>query len=159
MREIIVKSVLNKKKKRDQWFLDDYTLNPFEGCSFNCQYCYIRGSKYGVNMDDGLAIKINAPEVLDRQLKFRVKKEQYGMIALASGTDPYLKIEEKYQVTRKFLTSILEHRFPVLMITKSTGILRDLDLLMKIKENGIHSTDLQNRVLQLGLFYQFKKGK
>lgn len=62
MREIFVKSILNKKKNRDAWFLDDYTLNPYEGCSFNCQYCYIRGSKYGANMSETLAVKINAKE-------------------------------------------------------------------------------------------------
>jgi len=45
--EIKVKSILNKHKKRDDWFLDDYSVNPYSGCSFNCIYCYIRGSKYG----------------------------------------------------------------------------------------------------------------
>jgi len=40
--EINVKSILNKHKKHDSWFLVDYTLNPFLVCSFNCLYCYIR---------------------------------------------------------------------------------------------------------------------
>jgi DNA repair photolyase len=48
--EIQVKSILNKHKRRDDWFLDDYSVNPYEGCSFNRIYCYIRGSKYGENM-------------------------------------------------------------------------------------------------------------
>lgn len=52
-----VKSVLNKHKKRDTWFPDDYSVNPYEGCSCNCLYCYIRGSKYGENMDEGLTVK------------------------------------------------------------------------------------------------------
>lgn len=146
MREILVKSVLNKKKNRDRWFLDEYTLNPYEGCSFNCQYCYIRGSKYGENMDDGLAVKINAPEILDRQLAFRVKKAQYGIIALASATDPYIKAEEKYRMTETFLELILKHRFPVLIITKSDRVLRDLELLRKIDEQAIHAPDLQAKM-------------
>lgn len=149
--ELIVKSVLNKKKNRDSWFLDDYTLNPYEGCSFNCQYCYIRGSKYGENMEDGLAAKINAPEVLDRQLLFRTKKEQHGMIALASATDPYIKAEDRFMLTRRFLELISKYRFPVMMITKSTGILRDLDLLKEIDTKAIHASDLRDK-LRRGVF-------
>jgi DNA repair photolyase len=154
MREIIVKSVLNKKKNRDSWFLDDYTLNPFEGCSFNCQYCYIRGSKYGENMEEGLAVKINAPELLDKQLAFRVKKNQFGIIALASGTDPYIKAEEKYRITGKFLELILKHRFPLMVITKSSGVLRDLELLKDIDRNAIHASDLQGKIHR-GAFISF----
>jgi DNA repair photolyase len=146
MREIIVKSVLNKKKNRDSWFLDDYTLNPYEGCSFNCQYCYIRGSKYGENMEEKLAVKINGPQVLDKQLAFRVQKGQFGMIALASATDPYIKAEEQYRITEAYLQMILKHRFPVLMITKSELILRDLDLLKKIDSQAIHATDLPGKL-------------
>ncbi|MEO5602561.1 MAG: hypothetical protein ABIR06_16685 [Cyclobacteriaceae bacterium] len=44
--------------------MDDYTLSSYEGCSFNCQYCYIRGSKYGENMSESLSVKINALEIL-----------------------------------------------------------------------------------------------
>jgi DNA repair photolyase len=146
MREIMVKSVLNKKKKRDSWFLDDYTLNPYEGCSFNCQYCYVRGSKYGENMEDTLAVKINGPEILARQLAFRVKKNQHGIIALASATDPYIRQEEKYRITQKYLEQILKYEFPVLMITKSTLILRDLELLKKIDRVAIHATDLKEKI-------------
>jgi DNA repair photolyase len=146
MKEIQVKSILNKKKKRDSWFLDEYTLNPFEGCSFNCQYCYIRGSKYGENMADTLAVKINGPEVLDRQLAFRVKKDQYGIIALASGTDPYIRTEEAYRITEKFLQIILKHRFPLLIITKSELVLRDLELLRQIDQQAIHASDLKGKI-------------
>ena len=45
----IVKSILNKHKKRDSWFLDDYSVNSHEGCSCNWLYCYVHGSKYGEN--------------------------------------------------------------------------------------------------------------
>ena len=146
MREIIVKSVLNKKKSRDSWFLDDYTLNPYEGCSFNCQYCYIRGSKYGENMEEGLAVKINGPAILDKQLSLRAKKGQYGMIALASATDPYIKAEETYRITEAYLRSILRHRFPVLMITKSDRILRDISILREIDRQAIHAQDLAGKL-------------
>ncbi|HEY0653458.1 MAG TPA: radical SAM protein [Chryseosolibacter sp.] len=146
MNTIQVKSILNKKKKRDSWFLDDYTLNPYEGCSMNCQYCYIRGSKYGENMTESLSAKINGVEVLDRQLAFRAKKKQYGIIALASATDPYIKAEERYLLTQRFLETILKYRFPVIIITKSEMILRDIELLKEIDRSAIHADDLSGKL-------------
>lgn len=146
MREIHVKSVLNKKKKRDNWFLDEYTLNPYEGCSFNCQYCYIRGSKYGENLEETLAAKVNAPEVLERQLAFRAKKEQYGIIALASATDPYIRAEETMKITESFLRCIHKYRFPVMIITKSEMVLRDVPILKAIDQTAILPHDLSGRL-------------
>ena len=105
-REIEVKSVLNKTKRRDPWFLDDYTINLYSSCSFNCLYCYIRGSKYGSNLEESLSVKTNAIEILDRQLFNRAKKEQYGIIVLSSATDPYLQVEKEYQLTRSALELI-----------------------------------------------------
>ncbi|MFK7774945.1 MAG: radical SAM protein [Saprospiraceae bacterium] len=142
-KEIEVKSVLNKTKKRDKWFLDDYTFNAYSSCSFNCLYCYIRGSKYGVNLESSLSIKINAIEILDRQLASRAKKNQYGIIVLSSVTDPYIQIEKKYEMTKQALEVILKHRFPVHIITKSDLIERDFDLLKKIEREAILPEDLK----------------
>jgi len=61
--EIEVKPVLNKHRKRDEWFLDDYSVNLYYGCNFGCVYCYIRGSKYGKG---GIAqAKINSPKLAE----------------------------------------------------------------------------------------------
>src|SRR5215831_7252805 len=106
--DIQAKSILNKTKRRDPYFLDDYTLNPYSGCSFNCLYCYIRGSKYGIHMEEKLAVKTNAVELLDRQLKNLSKKNKYGVIVLASATDPYLQVEKDTGLTRKLLEVILK---------------------------------------------------
>ncbi len=146
-REIEVKSVLNKTKKRDSWFLDDYTLNLYSSCSFNCLYCYIRGSKYGSNLEESLSIKTNAIEILDRQLFNRAKKGQYGIIVLSSATDPYLQIEKKYQLTRSALKIIAKHNFPVHIITKSDLIERDFDLLHQINKTAMLPKDLNHRLV------------
>lgn len=151
--EIEVKSVLNKTKKRDSWFLDDYTVNLYSSCSFNCLYCYIRGSKYGSNLEQSLSVKTNAIEILDRQLSNRAKKGQYGIIVLSSATDPYLQIERKYELTRQALQVILKHRFPVHIITKSDLIERDFDLLQQIDRAAILPDDLQD--LQGGVIVSF----
>ena len=145
-REIQVTSILNKHKKRDDWFLDDYSLNPYSGCSFNCIYCYIRGGKYGENMAKSLSVKVNAPELLEKQLKRRAKREEYGIIAFASSTEPYLPIEEKTGLTRKLLEIILKYKFPVEVATKSELILRDLDLLKDIDKNAILPEDLKQKL-------------
>lgn len=140
------KSVLNKLKKRDSWFLVDYTVNPFEGCSCNCQYCYVRGSKYGENMEDGLAVKLNAPELLDKQLSLRARKNEYGFVALGSATDAYIHHESKWMISRHLLETLLKHRFPVFISTKTSLIKRDLDLLKAIDENAIVPEDLKPEV-------------
>ncbi len=136
-REIQIKSILNKSKKRDSWFLSDYTANLYSSCSFNCLYCYIRGSKYGTNLETSLSVKTNAIEVLDRQLANRARKGQYGFIVLSSATDPYLQIEKKYQLTREALKLILKHRFPLHILTKSNLIERDFDLLHQIQQAAV----------------------
>lgn len=145
-REIEAKSILNKTKRRDPWFLDDYTVNPFSACSFNCLFCYIRGSKYGEHMDSSMAVKTNAVELLKKALALRSKKGQYGIIVLSSATDPYLKIEKEIVLTRKLLEVILEYRFPVHVITRSDLVVRDLDLLHEINENAILPNDLEGKL-------------
>lgn len=146
LQEKIVKSVLNKHKQRDNWFPDDYSVNAYEGCSCNCLYCYIRGSKYGGNMEERLAVKINAAEVLEKQLQSRAKKNQYGFIALGSSTDAYIKQDEQYGLTQKFLSLFLKYRFPVFISTKRTGIKKDIELLKEIDKAAILPGDLKDRL-------------
>ena len=141
-----VKSVLNKHKKRDSWFLDDYSVNPYEGCSCNCLYCYIRGSKYGANMDDGLAVKTNILEILDKQLSARAKKNQYGFVAVGSGTDAYIHHEKNYRLTEGILRILLKYRFPVFISTKCTLIARDIGLLKELDKAAILPVDLAHKL-------------
>lgn len=144
MQFVRANSILNKTKRRDAWFLDDYTINPYSGCSFNCLYCYIRGSKYGEHMEDKLSVKENAVELLDKQLALRAKKKQFGYIVVSSATDPYLQFEKELGLTRKLLEVILKHRFPVHIITKSDMVQRDFDLLHEIDRNAILPEELKH---------------
>jgi len=93
-----------------------------------------------------MAIKRNALEVLDRQLAFRVKKNQYGIIAVSSAIDPYMRMEETQKMTEGSLRIILKHRFPVMIITKSTGVLRDLSILKEIDQQAMHAPDLRDKL-------------
>jgi DNA repair photolyase len=152
--EIQVKSILNKHKKRDSWFLDDYSLSPYEACPFNCLYCYIRGSKYGKNMAKTFSVKINAPELLEKQLFQRAKKKEYGIIFISSSTEAYNLAEEKLKMMRKLLEIILKYKFPIHLQTKSSLVLRDLDLLEKIDKFAILPKDLKNK-LKRGVIISF----
>ena len=138
-----VKSILNKHKKRDSWFLDDYSINPYEGCGFNCTYCYVHGSKYGENLAEKIVIKKDAVAILDKQLANRAKKNEYGFIAVGSATDAYMQVEEEVGLTRELLKVILKHRFPVFISTKADLVKRDLDLLKQIDELAILPEDLK----------------
>lgn len=146
VKNVKVKSVLNKLKGQDNWFLVDYSVNPFMGCALNCIYCYIHGSKYGGEETSILQVKTNAPEVFHRQLKNRARKGEYGFIGLGSSTDPYPPLEKELGITREILKIIYRFKFPVNVTTKSTLILRDLELLKKIDEKAILPPNLRNRL-------------
>jgi len=138
-----VKSILNKHKKRDSWFLDDYSINPYEGCGFNCTYCYVHGSKYGENLAEKIVIKKDAAAILDKQLANRARKKEFGFIAVGSDTDAYMQVEEEVGLTKELLQVILKHRFPVFISTKSALIKRDFDLLKQIDANAMLPEDLK----------------
>ncbi len=143
---IQAKTILNKTKRRDPWFLDEYTINPYSGCSFNCLYCYIRGSKYGNHTEIKTSIKENAVALLEKQLALRAKRQQYGFIVVSSATDPYLHFEKETLLTRQILECILQYRFPVHIITKSDLVTRDFDLLKKIDTTAILPDDLREKL-------------
>ncbi len=140
MNEISVKTVLNKHR-RNEWFLDDYSVNPYSLCDFNCRYCYIRGSKYG---GETFAAKINAPVVLQKELRRESRKGRYGFIALSSATEPWMNAERKYRLTRKCLEVIAAFRFPVHCLTKSESVLDDVELLEEVERRAILPEDLKD---------------
>jgi len=143
IREIQVKSILTKTKLPS----GGYIINPYVGCSIGCVYCYARFMKrmtghtepWGTFVD----VKMNAVEVLKKEIK-NAKKDTVGM---SSVTDPYLGVERKYRLTRGILEVLLEHQFPVWILTKSSLVLRDIDLFKKFKkcDVGMSITGLDNK--------------
>jgi len=123
VREIRAKSILNKSK------VFDYCVNPYTGCQHNCRYCYARlfMPRYSGHQEpwgEFVDVKINAVQLLRRQLK-RAKK---GTVWISSVCDPYQPLEAKFKLTRGCLEELLVVQFPVNIQTKSTLVLRDLDL-------------------------------
>ncbi len=143
----VVRSVLNRHKRRDDWFLDDYSVNPYYGCPFGCVYCYVRGTKYGGAGRPGVvSAKVNAPEVLARQLRAEARAGRRGFIALGTATEPYMSVEAELKLTRRCLEVISAVRFPVHVLTKSDLVLRDADLLREVSKRAILPGDLRGRV-------------
>ena len=137
-----VKSILNKSKNKRSFFMEDYTLNPYMGCSFNCSYCYVNGSKYADNTNS-YVVKSNAYELLKSKLKNKVKKRERAIINLGSASEAYMEIEKDLFLTRDILKLLARFRFPIHIITKSDLILRDRDILKKIQESAILPKDIK----------------
>ncbi len=141
IKEIEAKSILRKHKKIDSWFLSRYGMNLYRGCTHNCVYCDGRSEGYYVDGEFGkdITVKVNAIEILERELDPKRKRTSFkqGFVMVGGGVcDSYQPIEKKYQLTRKALELIYKHKFPVHILTKSTLIERDIDILKKINEQS-----------------------
>ena len=139
--EIEAKSVLRRHRKIDSWFVSHYGMNLYRGCFHNCIYCDGRAEGYYVSGEFGedVAVKVNAIEVLRRELdpKRRRKPLSRSYIMLGGGVgDSYQPIEKKYQLTRRALQLVHESGFPVHVLTKSTLVTRDVDILKEINEQS-----------------------
>lgn len=107
-------------------------MNLYRGCSHGCIYCDSRSKCYHMEHDfEDIEVKENAIELLEDALKRKRKK---CMIGTGAMTDPYIPLEMKLENVRKALSLIYEYGFGFTVITKSSSILRDLDLLQKINE-------------------------
>ncbi len=127
------KSILNKYKYLDSWFWCRYSINPYNGCQFGCVYCDSRSQKYHLPLDfeNKITIKNNVATLLDNKLS-RARTLLADVVVLSGTTDPYQPAERKFRNTRQCLEVLLKHKYPVHIITKSTSVLDDLDILHQI---------------------------
>ena len=108
-------------------------MNVYRGCSHGCIYCDSRSSCYQMNHDfEDIEVKQNAASILERQLR---RKRKPCMIGTGSMCDPYIHLENELQITRQCLTLIEKHGFGLAILTKSSRILRDIDIFKKINAN------------------------
>ena len=126
VKEIKVKNYLTKSNLPGI----DFTINPYIGCSHKCRYCYASFMKkitnHSENWGDFIDIKLTEEEI-------DLKKIQNKTIFLSSVTDPYLSFEKEYLITRSILEEIKNSNCKLIITTKSSLILRDLDILKQIK--------------------------
>ena len=109
-------------------------MNLYRGCTHGCIYCDSRSTCYNFTHDfEDIEVKQNAPELLEKALRSKRKK---CMIGTGSMCDPYLPIEENLRLTRRCLELIDQYEYGATVLTKSTRVLRDLDLLSSINQKA-----------------------
>ena len=125
----------------------DLTLNPYIGCEHGCKYCY---APFIMHRDPEewskrIGVKINIVQILLRELKRG--KANGKTVSISTVTDGYQPIESRYMLTRKCLEALLRFDTGVSIQTKSSLVLRDLDILKKFtsKEVGFTLTTLNEK--------------
>ncbi len=147
------RSIVSRNQSPDIPF--SQSLNPYRGCEHGCVYCFARPSHAYLDLSPGLDFetklyaKTNAAELLRRE--FARKAYRCSPISLGINTDAYQPIERRYRITRQLLEVFAECRHPVSLITKSALILRDIDLLAPMAQQGLVTvyvsiTSLDNRL-------------
>ena len=127
------KTIINELKDGPGFLPTPFTINAYRGCSHACTYCFARpthaylGLGIGEDFDRRIVVKVNAVELLRAEL--RPHRWAGHAIAMGTNTDPYQRCEGKYRLTRGMLEQLTEAANPVSLLTKSTLVLRDLDLL------------------------------
>ena len=119
----------------------DRSINPYRGCEHGCIYCFARpthsymGLSAGLDFEAKLFAKPDAPRLLERELSkpgYKVKP-----IAIGTNTDPYQPIEREWRIMRQVLEVLDKANHPVVIVTKSALILRDIDILKSMAERGL----------------------
>ncbi len=119
----------------------DRAVNPYRGCEHGCVYCYARpthaylGYSPGLDFETKLTFKPEVAELLEKEL--RKPGYRARTLALGSNTDPYQPVERTLQLTRSVLEVLDRFNHPVGIVTKSAGVLRDLDILSSMAKRRL----------------------
>jgi len=135
-REIDAKSITRIPGTADPWFLARYGMNLYRGCEHGCLYCDGRAERYYVEGDFArdVMVKRNAVQLLGKEL---VRRREPGFVMLGGGVcDAYQPADEGYRLARGALEVAEEQALPVHVLTKSTLVERDLDVLERIAAKG-----------------------
>ena len=147
------KSIITTNESPDISF--SQSINPYRGCEHGCIYCFARpthaylGHSPGLDFETLLYAKVNAAELLEKELAN--PRYQPKVIALGTVTDPYQPIEREHCITREILEVLDRANHPVGIVTKSAGVVRDLDILTRMAERdlvkvAVSVTSLDRRV-------------
>jgi len=134
----IAKSILSRNSSPDIPF--NVSLNPYRGCEHGCIYCFARpthsylGLSPGLDFESRIFAKVNAAELLRRELAKPGYVPEH--IAVGVNTDAYQPCERELGLTRQVLEVLSECRHPYGLITKSSLIERDIDLIAPMAEKG-----------------------
>ena len=116
-----------------------YTINAYRGCSHACVYCFARPTHEYLGMDAGrdferrIVVKVNAAELLRKELAAPSWRGEH--IAMGTNTDPYQPAEGRYRLTRRIIETLTAARNPFSILTKSSMIVRDAELLAEARRH------------------------
>lgn len=134
-----VKSILSSNDSPDLSF--DLSINPYRGCEHGCVYCFARPTHSYLNLSPGLDFetriiaKVNAADRLREA--FASRAYEPTAINIGSATDAYQPIERKLGITRSVIEVLSECSHPFSLVTKSSGVERDLDLIAPMAARGL----------------------
>ncbi|MFE0371896.1 Rv2578c family radical SAM protein [Streptomyces tendae] len=132
--EVRARSILNRVPGASRMPFE-WTVNPYRGCTHACVYCFARKTHSYLDLDTGLGfdsqivVKVNAPELLRRQLAS--PRWQGEHVAMGTNVDCYQRAEGRYRLMPGIVEALTERANPFSILTKGTLILRDLDLLTR----------------------------
>ncbi len=133
----------------------DRAVNPYRGCEHGCIYCYARpthaylGYSPGLDFETKLVFKPDVAELLEKE--FRKPGYTARTLALGSNTDPYQPVERTLKLTRAVLQVLDRFNHPVGIVTKSAGVLRDLDILTSMAKRNLARVYVSVTTLDAGL--------
>lgn len=134
-----VKSVIARNDSPDIAF--DLSINPYRGCEHGCSYCYARPTHSYLNLSPGLDFetKIIAKQNIVAVLRGELGAPRYRPTSLniGSATDCYQPVERELALTRGVIGVLQESRHPFSLITKGSGVERDLDLIAPMAAQGL----------------------
>ena len=132
-----------------------WTVNPYRGCTHSCHYCFARAFHtyldlgVGEDFSSKIVVKTNVVEVLRRELAARTWSGE--TIAMGTATDPYQHCEGRYKLMRGIVRALADFENPLSILTKSTMILRDLDLFVQLNEAAELSVAMSVGTLDEGI--------
>ncbi|MDY3920336.1 MAG: radical SAM protein [Candidatus Limivivens sp.] len=133
MEEIPAKTIVTRCKSPSEWFGIDYNMNIYKGCCHGCIYCDSRSQCYGVEEFDRVRVKADALRIIRDELRRKTRK---GVVGTGAMSDPYNPFEKELLLTRHALELLNAFGFGAAIATKSTLMLRDVDLLKEIAEHS-----------------------
>ncbi|UNC91250.1 SPL family radical SAM protein [Candidatus Contubernalis alkaliaceticus] len=133
MKYLQVKTMLSRVKDCNHWFGVQYNLNLYRGCSHGCIYCDSRSDCYRVDNFDQTAVKKNALNILEKELRSKRKK---SIIGLGAMSDSYNPCESRLKLTRNALELMNKYKFGVHIPTKGILISRDCDILLEMLKHS-----------------------
>ncbi|RYY87208.1 MAG: radical SAM protein, partial [Comamonadaceae bacterium] len=119
----------------------DRSLNPYRGCEHGCIYCYARPTHSYLNLSPGLDFetkiiaKRNTVELLRQEMGRKGYQPQ--LIAIGTVTDCYQPVERELKLTRGVIEVMSETNHPFALVTKSSGVERDIDLIAPMAAKGL----------------------